>query len=129
MEFDAQHFTVTIRIPKPNRTWLRFRLRTALLILSLSGVALWWVIAPRRTPREFVAVAQQAEFAEARDPFDLHHFNEQSVPGPFTVAEFVSRSLWDLISGRQRFCVKRFYGDRNHVDNYEFVAGPLGVVD
>ena len=60
---DDSLITITIRVPRPNRRWLRFSLGTLLLIIT--GLAVWFAIQFRQDPAAAIlekfaaAIAQQ----------------------------------------------------------------------
>jgi hypothetical protein len=43
----VETFELTIRIPKPSRRWLQYRLRTLLLFTLLAAAAIGWWVSPR----------------------------------------------------------------------------------
>ena len=101
-----KYFTISVRLPKPNRSWFQFSVRTLFSLPIVFAAAWWWITWPSRTAHDFaqLALSGRLEQVDGRFGVDLAALVDEN--GPFTEEYFAPRSS-DIVSGRQKFSISR----------------------
>jgi hypothetical protein len=91
------------------RRFLRFRLRTLLLLPAVFAAIWWWVTWPERTARRFVSLLAAGDFEaaqamfESTQPFEEFFWPGVSKANAFPLLTFRGSRWVDLATGRREF--------------------------